>query len=175
MAGPRVRRRSSDHDLSPLGSTKSVIRVIKLSMSDRKYRQSGYQDSGRGGSSNEGRSRPTGGPRDRGAGPPRGRGLGKPTETVFRCAVCGQQAVIAQLRDDSDCVQCGAPFHTCTHCQFFDTSEPGECRQKEADYVASKAKRNTCSYFEHRTTLESPREADNPKDAKSAFDALFNI
>lgn len=83
--------------------------------------------------------------------------------------------MIAQLTDESECTHCGAAFHTCTHCQFFDTSAPGECRQGEADYVASKAKLNACAHFEHRTTVESSKETDNPKDAKSAFDALFNL
>ena len=146
-------------------------------MSDRKYSQKGYQD--RGGSQDGGggrrESRRPQGPRDRGAGPPRGRGLGKPTASVFRCAVCGQEAVIADLTRESTCSKCHAALHTCTHCKHFDTSAPGECRQDEAAYVSSKAKPNTCDFFQPRTTREFAKEAERADDAKAAFDALFDF
>ena len=145
-------------------------------MGDRKYRQSGYQDSDRGDRGAR-RSPSPEGPRDRDAGPPRGRGLGKPTATVFRCAVCGRQATVADLTPESTCGHCDAAFHTCTHCAHFDTSAPGECRQPEAEYVSSKAKRNDCGFYTPRLTQEQgrPDGGERPSDAKAAFDALFDL
>lgn len=89
--------------------------------------------------------------------------------------MCGQQAVIADLTRESACEKCQAPLHTCTHCTYFDASVHGECRQEQADYVASKAKPNTCDHFEPRTTREFAKESERASDAKSAFDALFNL
>ncbi len=109
---------------------------------------------------------------------PRGRGLGKPTVTVFRCAVCGEkQRDDLQIALDSTCWKCNADLHSCTHCRHFDTSAPGECRQSVPEYVASKAKRNTCGTFEPKAAQEVDEAAnfDSPSDAKSAFDALFKL
>ena len=145
-------------------------------MSERKYRQRGYQDSDR-----DPERRPPGPKRPRGERPagPRGRGLGKPTATVFRCAVCGEKQLAATEIDlESRCWKCGADLHTCTHCRHFDTSAPGECRQRAAEYVSSKAKRNRCELFETKASQEFARSeggVDSPSDAKAAFDALFKI
>ena len=62
-------------------------------MSDRKYKQRGYQDSGR----EERSARRPQGPRDTSRGP-RGRGLGKPSGSVFKCAVCGKRNSADELR-----------------------------------------------------------------------------
>ncbi len=105
---------------------------------------------------------------------PRGRGLGKPTATVFRCAVCGREQS-APIGHESVCKACGADLHTCTHCAFFDTSAPAECRRQPRAYVAAKAKRNDCELFEAKATQEFAREPDSPKSAKAAFDDLFKF
>ncbi len=149
-------------------------------MSDRKYGHRGYQDDDRGrGDSPRGPRRP----RERKPGP-RGRGLGKPTATVFRCAVCGEKqrpdvphASPAPIVLESQCWKCSADLHTCTNCRHFDSSAPGECRAKAPEYVASKAKRNTCELFEAKATQEFAEDlgGDTPSDAKSAFDALFKL
>ena len=145
-------------------------------MSERKYRQRGYQDS-------DGRSerRPSGPKPPRGERPPgpRGRGLGKPTATVFRCAVCGEkQLASTEIDFESTCWKCSTDLHTCTHCRTFDTSAPGECRQPAAEYVSAKAKRNLCGHFEAKASQEFAQSEggfDAPSDAKAAFDALFKI
>ena len=150
-------------------------------MSDRKYGHRGYLDDDRG--ERRGPRRPRG---ERRPGPRR-RGLGKPTATVFRCAVCGenQQPGSTHLQPsgggaiglDAKCWKCGAALHTCTHCRHFDTSAPGECRASAPDYVASKAKPNTCELFEAKSTQEFAEDlgGDTPSDAKAAFDALFKL
>lgn len=139
-------------------------------MSDRKYRQRGYQDSGSE-RSERGPRRPRS---DRPSGP-RTRGLGKPTSTVFRCAVCGEKQLASSgVELDSTCWKCGADLHTCTHCRYFDSSAPRECRQPVKDYVSSKAKRNSCELFEAKEAQEHGQN-ESPSDAKAAFDALFKI
>lgn len=145
-------------------------------MSERKYGQRGYQDSDR----DRGSSGPKGprGPRPPRPEGPRGRGLGKPTATVFRCAVCGEkQRDDLQIVQDSTCWKCNAGLHTCTHCRYFDTSAPGECRAGAEPYVAAKAKRNACTSFETKATQEFAENhgSDTPSDAKTAFDALFKL
>lgn len=147
-------------------------------MSDRKYQQRGYQqrderDGGARGSG--GRPGPPGAPPERKEGP-RGRGLGAPTATSFRCAVCGRKQEppgIGALA--ATCVQCGTDLHTCTHCAFFDTSAPHECRKPVAVKIAKKAKRNECELFEAKTAVEFKADSDTPASAKSAWDALFKL
>ncbi len=151
-------------------------------MTDRKYGQRGYMDNDddRG---RQGAKRP---PRERRPGP-RGRGLGKPTATVFRCAVCGEKQLsgtsylspyeVTKIGLDTKCWKCAGHLHTCTNCRHFDSSAPGECRTGAPEYVASKAKRNTCGLFENKVTQEQAEDlgGDTPSDAKTAFDALFKL
>jgi hypothetical protein len=139
-------------------------------MSERKYRQSGYQDE----EPREKRSRPTG-PREK-SDKPRGRGLGKPTRSVFRCSRCGQNhALGAAVALDASCSGCGEDLHTCTNCTHFDSSAPMECRQPIAERIGKKSKRNECDLFEPKTTQEFDKESPPPDDARSAFDALFKL
>ena len=141
-------------------------------MSDRKYSQKGYQDHDRGQERSRPRSR---GPRDP-TERPRGRSAGKRTKVVFRCAVCGaENTADAQLTAESTCHKCGTDLHTCTHCTYFDSGAPNECRKPDVVYVSSKAKRNSCELFEPKAAKEFAGEPEAPKDAKSAFDALFNF
>lgn len=138
-------------------------------MSEQKYRQRGYKDDDwnqsheRRPAANAPRERPL---------RPGGRGLGKPTATVFRCAVCGhQQSALIELA--STCGKCGTDLHTCTHCAYFDTSAPNQCRKPGVEYVASKAKRNQCGEFEAKATQEFAKEQAAPLSGRAAFDALF--
>lgn len=140
-------------------------------MSDRKYRQSGYQDSSSPSSQKRG-PRP---PRDPSEGP-RGRGFGKPTGTVFRCAVCGAKQVAGNVEVHSTCSKCNTDLHTCTHCTHFDSSLPNECRRPDITYVSSKARGNQCPEFFPKATQEVAKdEPTKPADPKAAFDALFDF
>ncbi|HKH46442.1 MAG TPA: hypothetical protein VKM72_17410 [Thermoanaerobaculia bacterium] len=142
-------------------------------MSDRKYRQSGYQnDAPR-------ESRAPQGPREKKEGP-RGRGLGGPTETVFRCARCGEQRAIADaVEHDTACAKCHTDLHTCSNCVHFDTSVRWECRKFEEipARIVKKSTRNECTFFTPKEAQEVGRQHDRetPKDARSAFDALFKL
>jgi hypothetical protein len=140
-------------------------------MSDRKYRQKGYQDDGdpRG----ERRSGPRS-PRPKKDGP-RGRGLGAPTKTVMRCATCGREQPQGDPPLDAVCGQCGSDIHTCTHCSQFDTSRRHQCRQSIQEPIASKSKRNECQLFEPKLAQEFDSDRQEPSDPRAAFDALFKI
>lgn len=136
-------------------------------MSDRKYRQAGYQDSGAP-------DRPASSAVTERAEGPRGRGLGAPTATLFRCARCGAEASPAELGPATVCRGCSADLHTCTNCGSFDPSARFECRQPIVVAVRSKAKANECPAFGPKLLAEQAREAA-PRDARSAFDALFKF
>ncbi len=140
-------------------------------MSERKYKHRGYQDSG---PREERRPAPSG-PRPKPEGP-RGRGLGAPTETVFRCRVCGAKQVLSgALGSEATCASCGNDLHTCSNCVAFDTSRPNECRKPVLQRVASKAKRDTCESFAPNTVQEfGADKAAVTNDPRAAFDALFS-
>jgi hypothetical protein len=144
-------------------------------MSDRKYRQRGYQDGGeeRGAA----RAPASRGPVDK-RDAPRGRGLGAPTAEVFRCARCGEEATVAAaMAQDSRCAKCGNDLHTCTNCASFDTGSAFECRKTIPKRISPKDRANACDLFEPRRRAEFAREkpaaAGKPDDARAAFDALF--
>jgi len=139
-------------------------------MSDRKYRQQGYQDSERGGE----RARRSQGPRERPEGP-RGRGLGAPTREVVRCAVCGQEQPHGVVAEDAACEKCGADLHTCTHCRHFDTASRFECRAEVSERITKKSARNRCDLFSPKVAKELDSDRREPSDPRAAFDALFKI
>lgn len=152
-------------------------------MSDRKYKQSGYQDSGSSsrdsarprGDRPSGAARPAGGARDpRDA--PRGRGLGAPTASAFRCASCGElQSLAAAAGLTARCTGCGSDLHTCTNCAHFDPGAAAQCRKPQVELVARKSTANSCPEFEPRERQEFAAEKAAPaaKDPRAAFDALF--
>jgi hypothetical protein len=143
-------------------------------MSDRKYQHRGYQDSDRPAERRSEQPAQQQGPRERPEGP-RGRGLGAPTETVFRCRICGtKQQVQGVLPVEATCSECGNDLHSCSNCQFFDTSRPNECRKPILQRVESKSKRNTCQLFTPKSVQEFASDARAASsDPRAAFDALF--
>jgi hypothetical protein len=159
-----------------------------LSVSDRKYRQRGYQD--------ETREREPKGPKPR---PPQERAPGRVLQDergpktpnlmaaheVFRCARCGNLLSLPVRLLDS-CARCGVDLHSCIQCASFDTSVRWECTQNDklAARVAPKDARNTCDMMTPRTTIErqtttAPTAVSNPPasssshSARKAFDDLF--
>ena len=160
-------------------------------MSDRKYRQRGYQDE----------NKPRG---PKGPAPPRppkqdrapGRQLqdaaGPKTPNlmaareVCRCARCGNLLSLP-IADDSTCPKCGVALHSCVQCVSFDTSARWECTQSDnlPARVSPKDERNACTFYAPRTTIErqtsTPQNRDagssessgSSSSAKRAFDDLF--
>ena len=147
-------------------------------MSDRKYRQRGYQDDDRDRDRERG---PTGpaqpqAPRER---EPRGRPPAEPRkinmpgyQEVTRCARCGN-LVTADIGFDTRCTRCGADLHACAQCVHFDTSARFECQQTIETRVSPKDGKNGCTLFDARVTVERITTAPAPSSARKAFDDLF--
>ena len=156
-------------------------------MSDRKYRQRGYQDSGGE------RKGPQTGPKAPLQKPPadrietrldkaerkalEGRGPSMPGyHEVMRCARCGNVFTEA-IFSLSQCKRCGADLHSCGQCESFDTGKRFECAQSIPARISPKDGRNSCELFSPRVTVErdthSQVQRDAPNSAKKAFDDLF--
>src|SRR3954447_16677684 len=108
-------------------------------MSDRKYRQHGYQDSGESKSASR---TPTPKSQENTFGP---RPLNMPgARTVSRCAQCGA-LISGVLESDTKCIKCGLALHSCRMCVHFDPSSRFECRQQVLARVSPKDALNSCS------------------------------
>jgi predicted RNA-binding Zn-ribbon protein involved in translation (DUF1610 family) len=138
-------------------------------MSDRKYRQRGYQDE-------KGSDRPKSAPRPAGPREPR---LGPKTPNmpgfheVVRCSQCGNPIGASDQSTEPSCKRCGAELHSCAQCVHFDGSARFECTQPVTARISPKDTRNTCEYFGPRVTVERQTGSAAPTDARSAFDDLF--
>jgi len=140
-------------------------------LSDRKYRQQGYQDSGGE------KQRPS----QQGKPPARKdtfgpRAIQMPgTHTVSRCAQCG--AVLTMVTEPlGQCAKCGFELHSCKQCTYFDPSQRFECAQPVPERVAKKDARNLCKFYSISVRVEkqtSTGAAATPNDARKSFDNLF--
>src|SRR5688572_19909010 len=119
-------------------------------MSDRKYRQQGYQDSG-----NNSHERPSSRPRPE-PGPPKGaqkrdgpRPIQMPGfQEVLRCALCGAMVPPPlEISAESQCPKCKADLRSCKNCRNFDTGAQFECTEPIPVRVLKKDIRNTCEFF----------------------------
>src|SRR5438445_2052097 len=103
-------------------------------MSDRKYRQRGYQDEPRQPKRERPGERPA--PKERAPGRPLQDASGPRTPNlmasheVLRCARCGNRLALP-VEGDSRCARCGVDLHSCIQCVSFDTSARFECTQAE--------------------------------------------
>jgi hypothetical protein len=143
-------------------------------MSDRKYRQRGYQDEPR-----EPRRENT--PTQKKEYAPRGQPPDRPktfnmpgVREVVRCARCGNELMVAAAWSaEATCTRCGADLHTCAQCTNFDTSAAFECQKPIPARISPKDTRNACAEFEPRTTVERETKSAAPNSARKAFDDLF--
>jgi predicted RNA-binding Zn-ribbon protein involved in translation (DUF1610 family) len=160
-------------------------------LSDRKYRQHGYQDreddkpkAGAGGAASKPRGE-TFGPRQLNMAP---------TQNLSRCAQCG---VVLATGVQAKCPKCGFELHSCKQCSNFDPGSRFECRQPITVRIPRKDEMNTCVFYSmsvrvERATSSSPasngnnnsnggngstsssaRTGNRVEDARRAFDALF--
>ena len=153
-------------------------------MSDRKYRQRGYQDEGKPrGPKGPAAPRP---PKERTPGRVLQDAAGPKTPNlmaaheVFRCARCGTLLSLPVI-GDGRCTRCGVGLHSCVQCAAFDTGARFECAQPSLTArISPKDARNTCVLFAPRTTVE--RQTTTPagsggtsgtSSARQAFDDLF--
>jgi len=138
-------------------------------VSDRKYRQHGYQDSGEKREKQSGEKpvkKETFGPRV----------VQMPgTHTVSRCAQCGT-LLTSTSEPIGKCPKCGFELHSCRQCTYFDTSSRFECTQPIPERIARKDERNPCTSYSMRVRVEketSTPTAAKPMDARAAFENLF--
>ncbi len=139
-------------------------------MSDRKYRQRGYQDSDRG-SRPRGESAPARKPPEpydpRIPRDPRAPNMPGFRE-VFRCARCGH-IESPQIGSASKCGKCGVDLHACIHCASFDSGARFECRETIPARVSPKDAANSCALFAARMQIE--RETGSASSASGQSSA----
>ena len=124
-------------------------------MSDRKYRQRGYQDEPR-------EPRREGRPAEKKEYAPRGQPPISPKtfsmpgfREAVRCVRCGYELTVASAwSPDAVCVKCGSALHACAQCAHFDTSAAFECQQPIRARISPKDAKNDCASFQPRTTVE---------------------
>lgn len=132
---------------------------------ERKYRQRGYQDSGR--------ERP-----EKGAAGKRPETFGPRTpampgrRSVLRCASCAAMLPTG-IDPQGKCPHCGFELHSCKQCAYFDTSSRFECTRPIPQRIARKDLRNECSFYAPRLTVERETSTARPLDARKAFESLF--
>ena len=151
--------------------------MLLNTMSDRKYRQRGYQDEPRArrpqGEKKPGEepSRAPGRPLQDAAGPRTPNLMA--SHEVFKCARCGNMLSLA-VENDARCARCGVDLHSCIQCVSFDTAARFECSQPTLTArVSPKDARNDCPLFAPRTTIERQTGTPGPTTARQAFDDLF--
>lgn len=138
-------------------------------MSDRKYRQPGYMDSG-----DKAEKRPSERPakKDNTFGP---RPLQMAaTRTVSRCAQCGT-VLNAFTEPVGQCPKCGFELHSCKQCTHFDPSSRFECTQPIPARVPRKDAKNDCTFYSMRVMVEKETSSSalRSDDARKAFENLF--
>ena len=143
---------------------------------DRKYRHRGYMDSGSEPSRGS-RSRDDGVP-PKSEGGPRGRSAGIDKALVVQCKKCGQTVRgFDDVTAGTVCPKCGASLHACAQCKHFDSGARWECRENARipARIPVKTAANGCPVYEPLTSfdLTGAKAADNPADARRAFEALF--
>ena len=135
-------------------------------MGDRKYRQRGYQDSGRDREPRE--KRPEKKPETFG---PRTPSMPAKRE-VIRCASCAT-ILPPGLDLSGKCLRCGFELRSCKMCSYFDPSARFECTQPIQERIARKTAHNTCPFYMIRSTIERETSTAKPLDARAAFENLF--
>jgi hypothetical protein len=140
-------------------------------MSERKYRQRGYQDDDRERRPQKPPSPPPS-PRDR-IGP---RTYNMPGyREVVRCARCGQ-TLSGDIGPATACARCGTALRSCVQCVHFDTGRTFECAQTIPARITPKDGRNDCPLFEPQRRVERQTGETGPasgSSARQAFDDLF--
>lgn len=160
---------------------------------NRKYRQHGYQDSGKMNGSSDRKDQYHEG-EYYGSRPP----LDVPriprmvrSVAASRCFSCSNQ-LPAGFDFLLPCPKCGAALHVCSQCGFMDSSARFQCSRPIGERVAYKDKLNECSFFAPRITVaretnsvapavnrpSTPISAAVPvprkvQDARAAFEDLF--
>ena len=140
-------------------------------MSDRKYRQRGYQDTGKN-LRNRGKGLETNLPGKTPLAHARFRWHPNAPFPAVRSAVrCSPSAEMPEK-----CPKCGFELHSCKQCLYFDPSSRFECMQSVPERIPRKDVKNDCTFYSIRVTTEKETTtpvAAKPADARAAFDNLF--
>ena len=133
----------------------------EVPLSDRKYRQRGYQDSGQPSQKRDASERLDRPAKKDTFGP---RAIQMPgTRNVSRCSQCG--TLLQSLSEPvGQCPKCGFELHSCKQCTYFDPSSRFECTQPIPERIPRKDQRNECTFYS---------AALRPTHARQAFDNLF--
>ena len=139
-------------------------------MSDRKYRQRGYQDEPR-------EPKTPSAPKPKEPRGPRDPTEFRVTKTVgftqtIRCTRCGN-TVGDEIAYDAKCKRCGVDLRSCVQCESFDPGARFECRQMIPARVSPKDERNRCELFHPTVRVERETGSTAPTSARKAFDDLF--
>ena len=144
----------------------------------RKYRQRGYQESGR-----EEKERPASQQGKELSFEERiqRRSMRKATDReareVVRCHACGKNIEdFGAIGSATSCPHCNAPLHCCRLCKHFDSSARWQCRAEITAAVSDKNKANHCGQYAPRLVLDFTGRRSSkhrPNNPKSAFDDLF--
>jgi len=141
-------------------------------LSDRKYRQRGYQDSGEKGKQSS--ERPGDKPERKDTFGPRPLQMAA-KRSVSRCSQCG--TILPPTGETPEkCPKCGFELHSCKQCMYFDPSSRFECMQPVPQRVPRKDVKNSCTLYAIRVTTEKETttpSAAKPSSARQAFDNLF--
>jgi hypothetical protein len=156
-----------------------VVKKGSRNVTDRKYRQRGYQDNDRERPATPRPQRqapepgaPAGARRISQDGP---KNINMPGyRQVVRCSQCGS-VVTEEVGFASRCAKCGTELHSCAQCQSFDPGSLFECMQTIPARVTPKNVKNACTLFEARATVERETTAPRQDSARKAFDDLFNF
>ena len=157
---------------------------------DRKYKQQGYQDSGRRFESNNfDRSRAQGPKPPLDITGPRLPRLVQ-SVTATRCFNCAT-TLMPDIAADTVCPKCKAELHCCKQCVHFDSSTRFQCLKPIAVRIVAKDRGNLCEFFMPRVTVAKDSQPMGPveraaasyqpsdgaprsvSDARAAFDSLF--
>lgn len=131
-------------------------------MSERKYRQRGYQDEAR----TQAERKPEPPPREFRV--PNMPGF----RHTIRCTRCGN-IVGPTIGYESRCARCGMDLRSCAQCQSFDPGARFECREPIQARITPKDVRNRCERFAPTVRVERETGSAGPTDARKAFDDLF--
>ena len=141
-------------------------------MSDRKYRQRGYQDENKP-RGPKGPAAPRPPKQDRAPGRQLQDAAGPKTPNlmaaheVCRCARCGNLLSLP-IAADSACPKCGVDLHSCVQCVSFDTSARWECTQSDSCPRASRRRTRATTA---RCSRRAPRSSARPARRRTATPA----
>ena len=154
---------------------------------DRKYRQHGYQDTGRDSCFRRDDARGDEKPRQQGPRPPldvTGPRLPRMVQavTAVRCWNCST-TLPNGVDFRGNCPKCGSALHCCKQCAHFEPSTRFQCLKPIPVRIPMKDAHNECELFSSRVTVAREATTNSncpaanaprtPADARAAFDNLF--